>query len=460
MDIKRRRKGQTIHSEARTIIAKVIDACDEEKQLKQPMVDVKKATERAAYFTGVSTNTIISIRKEYKESPNSTLSTPGKHRPRPVDDTIASIDSFDRMVIRNTINDFYIRLKIVPSTKKLLPVLREKIDFKWGAESLRKVLLEMGFRWRKTRSQRSVLIERQEIINWRYKYLTKLRQLRAENRTIYYLDETWVDSNLTFKKCWQGKDVKGIIAPQSSSHRLIVSGIGSVDGFLPDSTLIFKAGQTTGDYHGQMNSENFEKWMVEKVIKKVKPGSVIVMDNAPYHGVQIDKPPTKSSTKVTMLEWLKRKSLECHASMRKSELWDIITRHLPKEKQFRVDKLLQENGHIVVRTPPYMCELNPIELAWAQVKHYIRNKNVGDLNNSVLFDLTNEAINSVTAKDWRNYIEHVHKIENEYWEKDGIMETLTDDIIINLGENVDSTDDEQDNSTDEEDSGSELAVPL
>jgi hypothetical protein len=33
--------------------------------------------------------------------------------------------------------------------------------------------------------------------------------LRSEGRQIFYLDERWVDSNLTFKKCWQSEDVKG-----------------------------------------------------------------------------------------------------------------------------------------------------------------------------------------------------------------------------------------------------------
>jgi hypothetical protein len=48
------------------------------------------------------------------------------------------------------------------------------------------------------------------------------------------------------------------------------------------------AGSTTGDYHGQMNAAIFEKWAVEKLIPSLPDQSVIVLDIAPYHCLQID----------------------------------------------------------------------------------------------------------------------------------------------------------------------------
>ena len=40
-----------------------------------------------------------------------------------------------------------------------------------------------------------------------------------------------------------------------------------------------------------------------------------------------------------------------------------------------IDKIAKAAGHEVVRLPPYHCELHPIEMAWAQVKGYIRVHN-------------------------------------------------------------------------------------
>jgi transposase len=56
--------------------------------------------------------------------------------------------------------------------------------------------------------------------------------------------------------------------------------------------------------------------------------------------------------------------MQCDTSAMKGALYTIINSMKPKEKSFRVDELLETHGHSVVRLPPYMCELSPIELAW------------------------------------------------------------------------------------------------
>jgi len=37
--------------------------------------------------------------------------------------------------------------------------------------------------------------------------------------------------------------------------------------------------------------------------------------------------------------------------------------------------MAKNTGHSVLRLPPYHCELNPIELAWAMVKTYVKQNN-------------------------------------------------------------------------------------
>jgi hypothetical protein len=77
---------------------------------------------------------------------------------------------------------------------------------------------------------------------------------------------------------------------------------------------------------------------------------------------------------------------------------------------FKIDHLLNAHGHTVIRLPPYMCDLSPIELAWSKVKNYVRENNVtGDLSLKRLLDLTAEGIATVTAKDWEGYCQHVEQ---------------------------------------------------
>lgn len=433
-----RPKGKILHSKEREIIKQVIMCVDQEAKDKELLVPLSKATERACKYANVSKKVIVNIRKKIRNQSASPLTTPRKSAKKPCPARKATIDDFDRDVIRRCIEDFYVNQKIVPSIKKLLPVLKEKINFTWSKETLRKILHEMGFRWKKSRAKRLILVERHDIIEWRCRYLTQVKQLRNEGRQLFYIDETWVDSNLTFSKCWQSSRVQGVLSNHSSSNRLIVVSIGSAKGFLEGASLVFKSGKTTGDYHGQMNAENFEKWIKCIVLPKLPPASAVIIDNAPYHNKQVDKPPTKYSTKKDMVEWLCRHGVPCDIKMRKPVLFSLVENHKPPEKQYRVDVEFQAKGHKLIRLPPYMCDLNPIELAWAKIKNYVRTRNTsGDMSLARLTELTEEAIQNVTASDWEGYCKHVEAKEKVYWDRDIVVEEAIDSVVINLG-NADS----------------------
>jgi hypothetical protein len=73
-------------------------------------------------------------------------------------------------------------------------------------------------------------------------------------------------------------DVNGIITG-NALKRLIIVRICPRNGFLPVGILIYKADKTSGDYHGDMNHTNFEKWISERVIPNLPLASVIMMDN-------------------------------------------------------------------------------------------------------------------------------------------------------------------------------------
>ncbi|XP_049797477.1 uncharacterized protein LOC126214874 [Schistocerca nitens] len=153
-----------------------------------------------------------------------------------------------------------------------------------------------------------------------------------------------------------------------------------------------------------MNSANFEKWFGEKVLPNLPPNSVIVMDNAPYHNRQTERTPTKFDTKVRMLEWLQRRNIPCDESMRMDELYAKVRANKPAEKSFAVNLLAESKSHQVVRSPPYNCDLNAIELAWAKIKRHVREHNIsGDLAATNMLNLVDAAFQSVTASDWKGY---------------------------------------------------------
>lgn len=53
-----------------------------------------------------------------------------------------------------------------------------------------------------------------------------------------------------------------------------------------------------------MNAANFNKWLQDKLLPNLNEPSLIVMDNASYHSVIINKAPTTQTRKPEIREWL------------------------------------------------------------------------------------------------------------------------------------------------------------
>ena len=113
-----------------------------------------------------------------------------------------------------------------------------------------------------------------------------------------------------------------------------------------------------------MNAEVFERWFQDQLLPNIPPHSVIVMDNASYRSRSAKTTPSSSWRKAAIQERLRDEGVDFDPEMRKVEL----ARPPRQRKEYVLDNLAREAGHDVIRLPPYHCDLNPIELIWAQMK--------------------------------------------------------------------------------------------
>ncbi|XP_045121982.1 uncharacterized protein LOC123510713 [Portunus trituberculatus] len=277
-------------------------------------------------------------------------------------------------VVRSSVLSFYER-KEVPTLQKIQEELKENISFNGCIESLRKILKRIGFTYGKV-DGRKFLMERNDIANARTQFLRERRRHKHPAKKIVYLDETWVNQNYTVGICWTdtaSQQATGIQAPTGKGNRLIILHAGTKDGFVENAELVFQA-KNDGDYQHQMNSAVFEEWFKNQLLPNIAPNSVIVMDNAPYYSVKIEKPPTSSWRKADIKDWLVNKGAQPSDELLKRELYAMSKTYFTGNK-YRIDTIAEEAGHEVVRLPAYHCFYNPIELIWGQVKSYVAQRN-------------------------------------------------------------------------------------
>ena len=94
----------------------------------------------------------------------------------------------------------------------------------------------------------------------------------------------------------------------------------------------------------------------------------------------------------------------------------------------------------MVRLPVAHCTLNPIELAWAQVKGHIK-ANAKQFNLTEMQQLAKDGFAVVTPDRWKKLIRHVReKVEDHYWSCDGLYQQRTQRFIIQFGESDSDSD--------------------
>lgn len=85
-------------------------------------------------------------------------STPNRNRNRPRSCT--EINDFGMYVVPRTMHEFYLHEKTLPTVKDVLSEFQDYTGYKEKASSLTKIFKALRFRWRKTRDNRRILVEK------------------------------------------------------------------------------------------------------------------------------------------------------------------------------------------------------------------------------------------------------------------------------------------------------------
>ncbi len=157
------------------------------------------------------------------------------------------------------------------------------------------------------------------------------------------------------------------------------------------------------------------------------------MDLAPYHRERVPETvkPKSKSLKAEFHAWFKKYGHHYEPSDTVKKLKERAAT-LPDTTLFALEEEANRQGHHVLWLPPKHCDLNPIELIWADIKHYVAVHNK-TYRMADVFELTKEGFQKVTAETWRKACEHVEKIEKLWWKAENLQPAM-EPIVINLGE--------------------------
>jgi hypothetical protein len=97
---------------------------------------------------------------------------------------------------------------------------------------------------------------------------------------------------------------------------------------------------------------------------------------------------------------------------------------------YALDELASEQGHEILRTPPYHPELQPIETCWAVGKNQIARKSKFTMAH--LLEQLDEAFDSVTEETCSGLIKKVREVEDPYWREDARLDRGQSVVSIHM----------------------------
>jgi len=405
-------QGKELSPEIIQMIVNLKHHFDKEKKTGK-FVSTKNSVKRVSKGLGIGEATVKRVMSDYNKGV--TKECLPKNRGKP---PYRMSDNL-QVVVRE-----YIRQKNLKGQKVTVEQVREAIKESYETDipmtTLRRTLERWGYVYGQGK-RRSALKEQDYVILARRKYLRRKLSNRNSDGTLkrpeVYLDETFINKNHSGQFTWYLEDDgPWVNKPSGKGPRFIIVHAITKDGWVKDAQLIFEANKRTGDYHGQMNWDNFSEWFMKKLLPNIPKNSLIIMDNAKYHNVFTeDLFPTAKHRKDEFQAWLDTNNIPWTDDMLKPELFDLCKRFAPAP-EFRLDQIARSDGHSILRTPQYHPELQPIEICWAIVKNYMADH--CDFTMKNFREELPSAFGQVKARTCKKLISKIVEQEKKYWSED------------------------------------------
>lgn len=167
-----------------------------------PNMPYKQMITEISQTLGIGHNSVSAIISEYRNT--GTVTSPNKSRNKKC--LFENIDDLDRNALHQKVHCYWLR-KELPTIDKILKAMNYDPALpNFKRTTLYTIIKKLDFVFTK-RKRCSVLTER-DLLVWRQNYLYDIRKHREDGRTIYYLDETWLNAGDCTEKVWVDQTVQ------------------------------------------------------------------------------------------------------------------------------------------------------------------------------------------------------------------------------------------------------------
>jgi transposase len=292
-----------------------------------------------------------------------------------------------------------------------------------------------------------------------YKYAAALKEQEDGTAIIVYMDESYIHAHHCSQFLWYSLSsaTKNEVRGDGKGKRIIImhamtkDGLLEVEGVEPSNiltelyhscALIFDEvcvdGVSLADYHDTINGEKFIGWMQQRLFptfNKLYPRKklYLVLDNAKYHhhrGPDWFSPSNKN--KGQLADFLRQRRVQSitveggrtipasklSADARGKaggptleQLKIAVKAHLADHPEINTtvpQQLMSDQHYELLYTPPYVSDLQPIEMIWAFTKGLVARQSHRSRTAQACAVQTREAIEQVTAELCQKQIAHCH----------------------------------------------------
>jgi len=360
---------------------------------------------------------------------------------------------------------------IFESCTTIRDALKSELTINVSKSTVHRWLHALGYQYGKKnfinnqpQSYRNALIRK-----YIYQYARALKEQEAGTAIIVYMDESYIYQHHCSKSLWfslsssRKNDVRGDASGQRIiiMHAMTKDGMLEVEGVEPSNilaelyescALIFNEVSvdniTPADYHNTINGDKFIGWMQQRLFptfNKLYPGKkmYLILDNAKYHhhrGPDWFAPYNKK--KGQLADFLRQRHVRsitlddgrvipvskfsADANKRAggptlAQLKKVVQKIIEQNPEINTtvpQQLMNDHHYELIYTPPYVSQLQPIELIWAFTKSLVARQSQRSRTMNEAAVQTRQAMDQVNQQLCLKVIHHCHKWVSSFMRSD------------------------------------------